>query len=115
MKKLAIEIITIVIDEYSRGELLRRISNPYWFQALGCVLGYDWHSSGVTTVVTGILKSVIRSEEYGLGVAGGKGRASRKVPKEIERIGMKIGFFSLRALSNASGPHGYQSTGLSTC
>jgi hypothetical protein len=90
MKKLALEIVSIIIDEYSRTELLRRLSNPFWFQALGCVLGYDWHSSGVTTVVTGILKSVIKPEEHGLGVAGGKGRVSRKVPEEIEHIGLKL-------------------------
>jgi hypothetical protein len=90
MKKLALEIVTIIIDEYGRAEFLKRISDPYWFQALGCVLGYDWHSSGVTTVVTGILKSVITPEKHGLGVAGGKGRVSRKVPEEIENIGMQL-------------------------
>ena len=59
MKRLALEIVNIIVDEYSRLELLQRLSDPYWFQAFGCVLGYDWHSSGVTTVVTGILKRVI--------------------------------------------------------
>jgi hypothetical protein len=91
MRRLAREIVTIVVDEYGRDEFLRRISNPYWFQALGCVLGYDWHSSGVTTVVTGVLKGVIKPEEHGLGVVGGKGRASRKAPEEIERLGTVLG------------------------
>ena len=85
------EIVTIIVDEYGRDEFLRRISNPYWFQAVGCVLGYDWHSSGVTTVITGVLKSVIKPEEHGLGVAGGKGRTSRRAPEEIEGIGVKLG------------------------
>lgn len=65
---LAREITTIIIDEYGRDEFLRRISDPYWFQAFGCVLGYDWHSSGVTTVVTGVLKNAIKPEEHGLAV-----------------------------------------------
>lgn len=63
MKSLAKEIIAIIIDEYGEEELLRRLSNTFWFQALGCVLGYDWHSSGVTTVVTGVLKSIIDPEK----------------------------------------------------
>jgi hypothetical protein len=56
---LADKIVAIIIDEYGQEEVLRRLANPFWFQALGCVLGYDWHSSGVTTVVTGVLKSVM--------------------------------------------------------
>ena len=87
MRKLANKIVTIIIDEYGQDELLRRLSNPFWFQALGCVLGYDWHSSGVTTVVTGVLKCAITLEEHGLAVAGGKGKHSLKTPEEIEKIG----------------------------
>jgi len=84
---LADKIVAIIIDEYGQDELLRRLANPFWFQALGCVLGYDWHSSGVTTVLTGVLKTVFRTEDHGLAVAGGKGRTSRHAPSEIERIG----------------------------
>ena len=86
MVKLAHEITTIIIEEYGGDEFLRRVSDPYWFQALGCVLGYDWHSSGVTTVLTGVLKSAIKPGEHGLAVCGGKGRTSRKAPEEISRI-----------------------------
>jgi len=86
MTKLAHEISTILIDEYGRGEFLRRVSDPYWFQALGCVLGYDWHSSGVTTVLTGVLKNAVKPDEHGLGVCGGKGKTSRKTPEEISQI-----------------------------
>ncbi len=86
MVKLAHEITTIIIDEYGRDEFLRRVSDPYWFQALGCVLGYDWHSSGVTTVLTGVLKSAIKPDEHGLAVCGGKGKASRKTPEEITQM-----------------------------
>ena len=87
MIKLASEITTIIIDEYGQVELLRRISDPYWFQALGCVLGYDWHSSGVTTVLTGVLKSATKPDTHGLAVCGGKGKTSRKAPEEIAQLG----------------------------
>jgi hypothetical protein len=104
MKKLAREITTIVVDEYGRDDFLRRISNPFWFQALGCVLGYDWHSSGVTTVVTGVLKEAILPEEHGIAVCGGKGKASRKTPSEISTVGEQLGFSgkSIEALQYAS-------------
>jgi hypothetical protein len=88
---LAHEISTIIIDEYGGNEFLRRISDPYWFQALGCVLGYDWHSSGVTTVLTGVLKSAVKPDEHGLAVCGGKGRASKKAPEEIAQAGDEFG------------------------
>jgi len=104
MIKLAQEITTIVVDEYGRDEFLRRISDPYWFQALGCVLGYDWHSSGVTTVLTGVLKSAVKPDLHGLGVCGGKGKTSRKAPEEISQIGDKFGLSTskIEALTYAS-------------
>jgi len=91
MIKLAHEITTIIVDEYGRDEFLRRISDPYWFQALGCVLGYDWHSSGVTTVLTGVLKNAVKPDLHGLAVCGGKGKTARKAPEEISQIGDKFG------------------------
>lgn len=95
MQKLAKEIVTIIINEYGTAEFLTRISDPFWLQALGCVLGYDWHSSGVTTVVTGVLKQAIVQEEHGLAVSGGKGKFSRQAPSEIVSIGEKFGFSSV--------------------
>ena len=92
MQKLAREMVAVIVDEYGQDEFLRRISDPFWFQALGCVLGYDWHSSGVTTVLTGILKSAINPTEQGLVVCGGKGKASVKAPLEISRLGEKFDF-----------------------
>lgn len=92
MRKLAKEMATIIIDEYGSDEFLRRISDPFWFQALGCVLGYDWHSSGVTTVLTGVLKQAIVPEEHGVAVCGGKGRVSRQAPEEIQTAGEKFAF-----------------------
>jgi hypothetical protein len=85
MKKLANEIVTIILDEYGTDNFLRRISDPFWFQAFGCALGYDWHSSGVTTVVTGILKEAILPEEHGIAVWGGKVK-SRARAQQIKEI-----------------------------
>jgi len=87
MVKLAREITIHVRAEYGPEEMLRRLSDPFWFQAFGCVLGFDWHSSGVTTTVTGALKEAIRGLEHDLGffAGGGKGAVSRQTPAEIER------------------------------
>lgn len=89
MVKLAREISLAIIYEYGAVELMRRLSDPYWFQAFGCVLGYDWHSSGVTTVVCGALKEAWKPiwNETGLYIAGGKGGTSRKTPSEIQARG----------------------------
>ena len=86
MVKLAREITIHVSAEFGPEEMLRRLSDPFWFQAFGCVLGFDWHSSGVTTTVTGAVKEGIRGLEADLGLfaGGGKGAVSRKTPAEIE-------------------------------
>ncbi len=94
MKALAQNIVLIMVEEFGRAEFLRRISDPYWFQALGCTLGFDWHSSGVTTVVTGVLKSAIDPQETGLAVCGGKGKRSRDAPAEIRAAGEVFGLSS---------------------
>ena len=86
MVKLAEGIVEVFIEEYGQQELLRRLSDPFWFQALGCVLGFDWHSSGVTTVTCGALKEAIDPEKHGLAVAGGKGKVSRKTPEQIQQF-----------------------------
>lgn len=85
MVKLAREITIHIVSEFGPDEMLRRLSDPFWFQAFGCVLGFDWHSSGVTTTVTGAVKEGIRGLEPDLGffAGGGKGAASRKTPSEI--------------------------------
>lgn len=89
MTKLAREVVLAIATEFGTREVLSRLSDPFWFQAFGCVLGYDWHSSGVTTTVCGALKEGLRGleQETGLFIAGGKGRTSRKTPAEIERCG----------------------------
>ena len=85
MVKLSREITTHIVAEFGPEEMLRRLSDPFWFQAFGCVLGFDWHSSGVTTTVTGAVKEGMRGIEHELGffAGGGKGAASRKTPAEI--------------------------------
>jgi uncharacterized protein len=93
MVLLAREIVIYLVREFGAPEVLRRLSDPYWFQAFGCVLGFDWHSSGVTTTVCGAVKEGIKDIEIDLGLfaAGGKGAASRKTPAQVtaacERIG----------------------------
>ena len=92
MVKLSRGITDVVIHEYGRDELLRRLSDPFWFQALSCVLGYDWHSSGTTTVTCGALKEAIDPQEHGFAMAGGKGKASRKTLEQIGKIGELYNF-----------------------
>ena len=93
MVSLSREIVIYLASECGTQEILRRLSDPFWFQAFGCVLGFDWHSSGVTTTVCGAVKEGIKDIDHELGffAAGGKGAASRKTPAQItascERLG----------------------------
>lgn len=88
MRNLAREISKAIIFSFGPQTYLAKISDPFWFQALGCVLGFDWHSSGLTTTVTGAIKEGIWGIEKDLGffACGGKGRTSRKTPDEIEHF-----------------------------
>ncbi len=85
MTDLAGAITMAVVEEYGAEEMLRRLADPWWFQAFGCVLGFDWHSSGVTTVTCGAMKQAARryGDDLGIVIAGGKGGVSRKTPDEI--------------------------------
>lgn len=94
MTRLAEAIVSIIVEEYGHDEFLQRVSDPFWFQALGCVLGYDWHSSGVTTVLTGVLKKALKPEKHRLAVCGGKGKTSLKTPAEIRALKGDFGFSS---------------------
>lgn len=91
MKGLAHAIFETIIDEYGVDGAIEKLADPLWFQSLSCALAYDWHSSGTTTVVCGVLKSVIDPEEFGIGIAGGKGKASRNTLSDIDGIGEKLG------------------------
>ncbi len=93
MSKLGVAIVEAIVLEYGRGAVLQRLSDPFWFQALGCVLGMDWHSSGITTSVMGALKQSVnrRSNELGIYICGGKGKYSRETPAELLQIAEKTG------------------------
>jgi hypothetical protein len=88
MAKLGLAITETLIGEYGKAEVLRRLSDPFWFQCLGAVMGMDWHSSGITTSVMGALKRAINphSRQLGIYICGGKGRFSRKAPEEIMSV-----------------------------
>ena len=92
-----------MVLEHGRAEFLRRLSDPHWFQAFGCVLGFDWHSSGVTTTVCGALKEGLakRHNEIGIFVAGGKGKTSRRTPIELIDYGERAGVDGARLAYNS--------------
>ncbi|SHN18629.1 DUF763 domain-containing protein [Chitinophaga sp. CF418] len=93
MSLLGGAIVETIVADYGKGEVLRRLSDPCWFQALGCVLGMDWHSSGITTSVMGALKKALnpRAQELGIYICGGKGRHSKETPAELLAIAERTG------------------------
>ena len=93
MTTLGTAIVETVLIHYGRSALLSRLSDPFWFQALGTVMGMDWHSSGITTSVMGALKRGLnpKAHELGIHVCGGRGRHSRNTPDELRQIGERIG------------------------
>ena len=93
MTSLGLLITESIITEYGVKEVLRRLSDPFWFQSLGAVMGMDWHSSGITTSVMGALKKAINShsKELGIYICGGKGKYSRQTPDELMRIADSTG------------------------
>jgi hypothetical protein len=94
MARLGRVIVEALVLEYGRDEVLRRLADPFWFQALGCVMGMDWHSSGITTSVLGALKRGLApiAAELGIHVCGGRGRHSRRTPDELLALGERISF-----------------------
>lgn len=93
MGRLGLAITESIITDYGVREVLRRLSDPFWFQSFGAVMGMDWHSSGITTSVMGALKRVInpRAKELGLYICGGKGKLSKDTPVELISIADKTG------------------------
>jgi hypothetical protein len=93
MTKLGTAICEGILYHYGAPELLSRLSDPFWFQALGCVMGMDWHSSGITTSVVGALKRGLnpRAHELGIYICGGRGRHSRKTPDELRDVAGRTG------------------------
>lgn len=86
-------IVEALVIEYGRPEVLKRLSDPMWFQAFGCVLGMDWHSSGITTSVMGALKRALntKTRELGIFICGGRGKHSRQTPQELLKIANQTG------------------------
>jgi len=103
MSSLGAIITQAIVHHYGRDELLRRLSQPFWFQSFGAVMGMDWHSSGITTSVIGALKRGLGplQNELGIHVCGGRGQHSRKTPEELRLLGERIGF-DAPALTRAS-------------
>src|SRR3954451_21355485 len=93
MTRLGTAIVENVIHHYGRSALLSRLSDPFWFQVLGSVMGMDWHSSGITTSVLGALKRGLnpRSRELGMQICGGRGRHSRRTPDELRAYADRTG------------------------
>jgi hypothetical protein len=94
MTKLGTAITEAVVQDYGASAFLSRLSDPFWFQALGAVMGMDWHSSGITTSVMGALKRGLtpRANELGIYICGGRGRFSRNTPQELRSIAEHRGF-----------------------
>src|SRR5262252_4828320 len=94
MTRLGTAIAETIVHDYGASAFLSRLSDPFWFQALGAVMGMDWHSSGITTSVMGALKRGLepRADELGIYICGGRGRHSRNTPNELRAISERRGF-----------------------
>lgn len=103
MAKLGGAITEAIVLEYGRPAFLNRISDPLWFQAFGCVLGMDWHSSGITTSVLGALKKALNPKfnELGIYVCGGKGKYSRQTPSELLALADRTGLNGTELVKNS--------------
>lgn len=93
MAKLGLAVVESIILDYGNDEVVRRLSDPFWFQSLGAVMGMDWHSSGITTSVMGALKRAVNpyAKELGIYICGGKGKHSLQTPNELLRVGERTG------------------------
>ena len=93
MKRLALPMVEAIIAQKGKDDFLERLSDPFWFQSFGSVIGMDWNSSGVTTTVLNVLKQSINpvSKELGLYFCGGKGKSSMRTPQELVEVGNKTG------------------------
>jgi len=93
MAKLDLAVVENIVLDYGKDEVLKRLSDPFWFQSLGAVMGMDWHSSGITTSVMGALKKSVNphSRELGIYICGGKGKYSKETPNELLAIGNATG------------------------
>ncbi len=95
MKRLGRAITQIIVDQFGVKEFIRRMGDPFFLQSLGCALGYDWHSSGLTTVTLGALKEGL-DPSLGVVICGGKGKVSKRTPEEIKRTSEVFSFSDSR-------------------
>jgi len=91
MVRLSRAIIETILLDHPPVFIMKRFSDPFWFQSFGCILGFDWHSSGLTTTVLGAVKIALKDLNAGLFLCGGKGKTARKTPEEINLIGDETG------------------------
>jgi len=91
MKKLSALIIEYMLEEFDTEFILEKFSNPLWFQSFGCFLGFDWHSSGLTTTLTAAIKEGLREKDIPIFIAGGKGKTALKTPFELKKTGDEKG------------------------
>lgn len=93
MAKLGLAVTESILMEYGKDEMLKRLSDPFWFQSLGAVMGMDWHSSGITTSVMGALKRAVNphSKSLGIFICGGKGKFSKEAPRELLQVAEQTG------------------------
>jgi hypothetical protein len=94
MVRLSRAILILIYEEFGSKELIKRLTDPFWFQAFGCLLGFDWHSSGLTTTVGGAVKEALKPyfKDLGIYICGGKGKRALNTPQEIINWGEKEGF-----------------------
>src|SRR5256886_15935855 len=97
MAKLGLAITEAILIEYGKKEVIKRLSEPFWFQSLGAVMGMDWHSSGITTSVMGALKRAVNphAKELGIFICGGKGKHSKQAPNELLNVAEQTGLNGL--------------------
>jgi hypothetical protein len=93
MVRLSRAILLLIYEEFGAKELIKRLTDPFWFQSLGCLLGFDWHSSGLTTTVGGAVKEALKPyfKDMGIYICGGKGKRALNTPQEIINWGEKEG------------------------
>jgi hypothetical protein len=103
MTQLGGAITEAIVLEFGRAEVLKRLSDPLWFQAFGAVLGMDWHSSGITTSVMGALKKAInpQAKELGIYICGGRGKHSRQTPNELLKVAEQTGLNGLALVESS--------------
>lgn len=102
MKKLAGAISETLVYEYGNEEFLRKLADPYWLQSFGCVIGYDFHSSGLTTTTLAALKQSVNNKNLGIKIAGGKGKTSKKTLEEIESTTFNLSTTKIQKLKYSS-------------